>query len=92
MKPQLTRYQAELARVVDEKYGSLSADRIVAELCTLGVIDHTLCKVIVVRRWVDEAVRLGDTKSAAMWRAADHFCATYEYIRNCMYHYTDVNI
>lgn len=92
MKPQLTRYQAELARVVDEKYGSLTAGRIVAELCTLGVIDHTLCKVIVVRRWVDEAVRLGDTKSAAMWRAADHFCATYEYIRNCMYHYTDVNI
>ena len=92
MKPQLTRYQAELARVVDEKYGNLTADRIVAELCALGVIDHTLCKVIVVRRWVDEAVRLGDTKSAAMWRAADHFCATYEYIRNCMYHYTDVNI
>ncbi len=88
----MTRYQKELARLVAEKYGNLPAEQIVAELCTIDLIDHTLCKILVIRRWVDEAVRQGDKKTAAMWRAADHFCATYEHIRHCMYHYTDLNI
>ncbi len=92
MKPKLTRYQNELARLVAQNYGDLTAEQIVARLCGMGLIDHTLCKTLVIRRWVDQAVRGGDSKSAAMWRAADHFCATYEYIRNCMYHYTDLNI
>ncbi len=78
--------------MIAEQYGKLPAAQIVAELCRIDVIDHTLCKVLVVRRWVDEAVRRGDRKTAAMWRAADHFCTTYEYIRNCMYYYTDVNL
>ncbi len=88
----LTRYQKELARMVAEKYGKLTAAQIVAELCRADVIDHTLCKVLVVRRWVENAVRQGDGKNAAMWLAAERFCVTFEYVRRCMYYYTDVNL
>ncbi len=88
----LTRYEKELARIVAEKYGELPPARLVEELCRIGVVDHTLCKVLAVRRWVDEALKAGNRKVDAMWMASEHFCATYEYIRKCMYYYTDVNI
>ncbi len=88
----LTRYEKELARVVAEKYGKLSAGEIVGELCRIGVVDHTLCKVLAVRRWVAEGVERGGRKVETMWLAAEHFCVTYEYVRKCVYYYTDVNI
>jgi hypothetical protein len=88
----LTRYEKELARIVDERYGELPARRLVEELCRMGVVDHTLCKVFAVRRWVDEEMKRGRGKVDAMWMAAEYFCATYEYVRKCMYYYTDVNI
>jgi ribosomal protein L17 len=89
----LTRYQKYLARIVAEKYGDLPADRLVEELCRVGVVDHTLCKVLAVRGRVEELVKSGrHGKVEAMWIAAEQFCATYEYVRKCMYYYTDVNI
>lgn len=88
----MTRYEKELARMVAERYGKLPAGELVAELCRIGVVDHTLCKVLAVRRYVEELVRGGTGKVDAMWLAAEHFCATYEYVRKCMYYYTDVNL
>lgn len=88
----MTRYEKELARIVSQRYGKLAAAELIAELCRIGVVDHSLCKVLSVRRYVDELVKNGSGKIDAMWMAADHFCATYEYIRKCMYYYTDVNI
>jgi hypothetical protein len=88
----LTRYQKELAAIVGEKYPGLSAVDLVAELCRMGVVDHTLCKVMAVRHWVDEAVKKGSRKVEAMWMASEHFCSSYEYVRKCMYYYNDVNI
>ncbi len=78
----MTRYEKELARIVAERYGNLPAGELVAELCRIGVVDHTLCKVLAVRRWVEEAVSGGEGKVDAMWLAAEHFCATYEYVRH----------
>jgi ribosomal protein L17 len=79
--------------MVAEKYGDLTPGRLVEELCRIGVIDHTLCKVLAVRRYVEELTKSGlHGKVEAMWIAAEHFCATYEYVRKCMYYYTDVNI
>jgi hypothetical protein len=92
MKPQLTRYERELARLVAERYGELPAAGLVEELCRIGVIDYSRCKVLAVRRWVEEAVKGGTKKTDAMWQAAEHFCCTYEYVRKCMYYYNDVNI
>ena len=88
----LTRYQKELVRIVARKYGDLPAERMVEELCRIGVIDHTLCKVLAVRQWVGEAVKAGHGKVDAMWMASEHFCATYEYVRKCMYYYMDINV
>jgi hypothetical protein len=89
----MTRYEKELVGIIDEQYGdSLSAGALVEELIRIGVVDHTRCKVLVVRRYVDELVKGGCGKVEAMWLAAEHFCATYEYVRKCMYYYTDVNI
>jgi hypothetical protein len=88
----MTRYQKELAQAVATRYGELSTVRLVEELCRIGVVDHTLCKVFIVRRYVDELVKGGTGKVDAMWAASDRFCATYEYIRKCMYYYNDINL
>ncbi len=87
-----TRYEKEVARLVAERCQSMDIAAAVEELCRIGVVDHTLCKVLAVRIWVEEAVKSGHAKVEAMWSAADHFCATYEYVRKCMYYYTDVSI
>lgn len=87
----MTIYQKELARIVAERLGGKAAD-VVECLCQMGVVDHTLCKVLAVREHVAELVKGGAGKVDAMWMAAERFCATYEYIRKCVYYYTDVNI
>jgi hypothetical protein len=78
--------------MVAERYGEISTARLVEELCRIGVVDHTLCKVFAVRKFVDEQVKSGVGKVDAMWAASDHFCATYEYVRKCMYYYNDINL
>jgi hypothetical protein len=88
----MTRYEKELACIVAERYGNLSATQLVAQLCRIGVIDHTLCKVLAVRRYVEEAVKEGSGRMAAMWLATGHFSVTFEYVRKCIYYYRDVNI
>lgn len=88
----MTRYQKELARLVAERYGDLPAAGLIERLCDIGVIDHTRCKVLAVRRVVEELVGEGSGKVDAMWIAAERFCVTYEYVRKCIYYYTDVNI
>jgi hypothetical protein len=88
----LTIYQKELRRLVAQKFGRLPADRLLEELCRIGVVDHTLCKVLTVRTWVDEQLKSGHGKLEAMWLATDHFCCTFEYVRKCLYYYQDVNL
>ncbi len=88
----MTRYEKALAQIITEKYGEMSPAELVAQLCKIGVIDYTRCKVLAVRRWVEDEVKQGTGKVDAMWLAAEHFCATYEYVRKAMYYYTDVNL
>ncbi len=92
MSKRLTIYEKELARIVAEKFSDLPLDSLIERLCTMGVVDHTQCKVLAVRTFVDSLVRGGAGKIDAMWQAAEHFCATYEYVRKCMYYYKDVNV
>lgn len=87
----LTKYEKALAQLVAENYGGLPVEQIIERLCLMGVVDHTQCKVLAVRTCVDTLVRGGQGKVDAMWQAAEHFCATYEYVRKCMYYYKDVN-
>lgn len=88
----MTTYQKELFERIRHKYGRLPPDQTVHKLFELGVVDHTLCKVLAVREYVSEKTAAGAKKIDAMWQAAEHFCCTYEYVRKCVYYYTDVNM
>lgn len=88
----MTIYFKELLERIDRRYGKLPPDRFAQKLFEIGVIDHTLCKVLSVREYVDSLVASGEKKIDAMWLAAEKFCCTYEYVRKCVYYYTDVNL
>lgn len=88
----MTIYVKELLMMLDKRYGTLSAGEMADKLFEIGVVDHTLCKVLVVREFVAAKVKNGEKKIDAMWNAAEHFCCTYEYIRKCVYYYTDINL
>ena len=82
----LTIYEKELIRILRTRCGELTTGQTVEKLTALGVIDSTLCKVLAVR----EHVRI--RKTDAMWLATERFACSYEYVRKCMYYYTDMNI
>lgn len=56
------------------------------------MIDITLCKVLTIREFVAALQKNGMKKIDAMWMASEQFACTYEYVRKCMYYYTDVNL
>ena len=78
--------------MLGERYGRLPAGELARKLFEIGVVDHTLCKVLAVREHVAAGVKAGQKKIDAMWNAAEPFCCTYEYVRKCVYYYTDVNM
>ncbi len=87
----MTIYIKQLLKQLLEKYGEMTVEEFARKIFELGVIDHRQCKVLAVREWVAATVKNGTKKTDAMWAAAEHFSCTYEYIRKCMYYYTDVN-
>lgn len=87
----MTIYVKELLERIGERYGELSGVEMAQKLFELGVVNHTLCKVLAVRDYVDERVKEGDKKIDAMWKASEQFCCSYEYARKCVYYYTDIN-
>ena len=88
----MTIYQRELKQQIRELHPELDNDELLDLLFEMGVVDHTRCKVLAIRRWVEEAVRQGSRKVDAMYQAAEEFACSYEYVRKCMYYYTDVNL
>lgn len=87
----MTTYIKQLKEQLNERYGELTGKQLIDKLFEIGVVDHRLCKVLAVREYVWALLKGGSKKTDAMWRAADHFCCTYEYVRKCMYYYTDLN-
>ena len=88
----MTRYQRELRERSLARYGDASPEELLDKLFEMGVVDQTRCKVLAVRDAVEEMVRGGRRKVDAMYQAADKFACSYEYVRKCMYYYTDVNM
>ena len=78
--------------LLQEKFGQLSTQQLLEKLSEIGVLDYVLCKVLVVREFVAALQRNGVKKIDAMWIASEKFACTYEYIRKCMYYYTDVGL
>lgn len=88
----MTIYIKELLKIITEKYGKLNTDELAKKLFEIGVVDHTLCKVLAVRQNVEKQMKDGTKKIDAMWNAAEKFSCTYEYVRKCIYYYTDINV
>lgn len=88
----MTVYQKELMHLLQDKFGQLSAVQLIEKLSVIGVLDCILCKVLVIREFVNALQRNGVKKIDAMWIASEKFACSYEYIRKCMYYYTDVGL
>ena len=88
----MTRYEKELIRMIGMRFGELTPQQLVEKLTRIGVIDITLCKVLTIREFVAALQKNGMKKIDAMWMASEQFACTYEYVRKCMYYYTDVNL
>lgn len=88
----MTIYEKQLATLLTQKYPKLDAQQLLEKLIEIGVVDFTLCKVLAVREYVEEKMREGSKKIDAMWCASEQFGCTYEYIRKCVYYYTDVRM
>lgn len=89
----MTTYVKTLTGQLRERYGEMATEKFIEKIFEIGVIDHRLCKVLAIRRWVEERMRTQKTvtKISVMRAAGDHFGCTYEYVRKCMYYYIDVN-
>ena len=59
----MTIYVKELLLMLDKKYGALSPGEMADKLFEIGVVDHTLCKVLAVREFVAAKVKTGEKKS-----------------------------
>lgn len=88
----MTIYEKQFSIIFQQKYPSLNTRQILEKLIEIGVIDFSLCKVLAVRSHVENLVKEGSKKVDAMWCASETFACSYEYIRKCMYYYTNVNI
>lgn len=87
----MTTYEKEFLQIITVKYGNVSTDEIFARLVSMGIIEPTMCKVAVIRNYVNSLVDSGMGKLDAMWSATEHFACTYEYVRRCIYYYRDMN-
>ncbi len=88
----MTLYQKKLHELVRSQYPCADGKQVIDMLFRIGVIDGTLVKVLVIREYVAELIRAGETKLNAMWRATEIFACTYEYVRKCVYYYKDINL
>lgn len=88
----MTTYERGLLEIIDKHFATLTPRELTQKLMDMGVVDHTRLKVLAIRNYVEELVRGGERKINAMWIASEHFACTYEYVRKCIYYYTDVNV
>lgn len=88
----MTTYERGLLEIIDQHYATLSPRELAKKLIEMGIVDFSRLKVLAVREYVAELVFDGERKINAMWRASEHFACTYEYVRKCIYYYTDVNV
>lgn len=88
----MTIYQKELTRMVGMRFGQLAPEQLIEKLMEIGVVDHTLCKVLAIREFVAGLQKNNVKKVDAMWFASEKFACTYEYVRKCIYYYTDINL
>ena len=85
-------YQKKLHELVRTHCPCQNGTDVVDLLFRIGVIEPTLVKVLVIREYVEELIRGGETKLNAMWKTTEIFACTYEYVRKCVYYYKDIRL
>jgi hypothetical protein len=65
---------------------------VVEQLISIGVIDTTRCKILLIREKVEALVKAGGGKIESMHITANEMCCSYEYVRKCMYYNKDINM
>lgn len=88
----MTTYEKYLTEIVSSQFSGLTNEELLHKLIQIGVVDFTLCKVLAIREYVGDCMKNDMKKIDAMWEAAEKFACSYEYVRKCMYYYTDVNV
>ena len=88
----MTIYEKKLSKQLLQRYPQMTPEELITKLIEIGVVDATRCKVLSVREYVNSLLQLGYKKIDAMWKATEIFSCSYEYIRKCMYYYTDMNV
>ncbi|MCD7963479.1 MAG: hypothetical protein LUF90_08020 [Rikenellaceae bacterium] len=83
-------YQKIFRKIISESYNNPETTQLIEALIESGILDDTLLKVFIIRRFVFNKVEMGVTKLNAMWKATEEFCCSYEYVRKCVYYYKDV--
>jgi hypothetical protein len=87
----LNIYDKHLIESMVRLFPDAGTATLVEQLIRIGVIDHTKCKILLIRENVDAMVKEGYGKMEAMHATADKFCSSYEYVRKCMYYNKDIN-
>ena len=87
----MTTYENQLMQLIESRCGGCSPREVAEKLIRIGVVDFSRCKVLAVREFVLEQMKMGKQKMDVMWEAAERFACSYEYVRKCVYYYRDVN-
>ena len=88
----LTIYDKQLISSIKKMFPeNEDAGEMVEILIRIGVVDTVKCKILAVRKYVNDMVRQGNGKVDSMYVAAETFCCSYEYVRKCMYYYKYVD-
>lgn len=86
----MTVFDKHLIECMSRMFPGGDAGAVTERLIRMGVVSATRCKALAIRDYVEKAVKEGSAKVNAMYRAADHFRCSYEYVRKCIYYYKDV--
>lgn len=82
-----TTHQRRFAELAARRLGGLTPAETVFALMEMGVINHKMCRVAVVRDRIASLRRRGMTVTDAMWTAAEEMALSYEFVRECVYYH-----
>lgn len=79
-------------KILAEMLNGMEPEKIIGKLMEIGVISITRMKVLAVREYCKCLAYQGIGKVDSMHLAADKFSCSFEYVRKCIYYYTDINL
>lgn len=88
----LTIHEKAFVEAASKRLAGMDTPGVIEALVRMGVINPKMCKVAVVREYIDSLRREGRRITDAMWIAAERFALSYEFVRQCVYYHKGVNL